>query len=922
MNLIYFIKLILKNVILIGAVAVFMAILVFLMTRNQEKTYSSDMVIYTGLATGYDIESGSDSKYDHFGTNAKFDLLINIIKSRKTLEETAIRLMTQHLMLEQPQSIYCTRETWDAINKEVPREVKSLIHYQNDLFTGKGYDLPGRQTDAAKSSNTPKEDSLKVLPQTVWVTKTIMKSEMVAEKVRKGQSEPKYYKVRAGDYPLEIAKRNGLSLEQLIALNKAEDFPLHGGQSICVGQVGDEYYIDSLVEKLVPFDTLVEEFVDSLGDFGGYMDVEQEGEEEFSQAQINPIDQMDSIAQNFDHIYDEALSQVQAFERSVANLIKYKEKDESNYIYTTLQSSNPVYGVQKISRIKASRMQNSDLLKLSFESNDQGVCQQTLMIITEVFKKQYQSIKGAQTSMVSDYFRRQRDAAKARLDTLEEYNKKYRMEHSIINYNEQTKFISEQNELLDQSWYDESATLSSAKAALTSLESKMDDYSQNLIQRADLLNLRSQLSRLTHLLSIEEVQVNPDIEKMTKYRQDKEQVQVMMDKVMNDAFQSKRTTEGINMETILSLWLGEVVKVEESKARYDVIKKHKQDYLAKYDRFAPLGSELTKIERQIGLAEQEYLTRIHSLDLSLMKQKSNEQSNIQTLDEPYFPIKPRSSKRMITVIAAFMAGLFLTTAAIILLEFIDTSIKFPERAEELTKSKLIGAFPKIPKRPDKQINYPLITSRLIDMASQKIKLEELKRPPSENPFMILLISTRQQEGKSFIASKLVEKFRAVGHRVLYIKPFEQAPQEEFEDQFKKSIEENQSWDFEYEIPDNFMSIGSVNELLRNYTFMTRGYHYIFVELPALLSSDYPAALAASADLSLLVCRATRTWNKADDEVLDIYKTNSKQTVFSLINGVQVDNLESIIGEIPRSRSFIRSLMKKVVNLDLNFTKRF
>ncbi len=97
--------------------------------------------------------------------------------------------------------------------------------------------------------------------------------------------------------------------------------------------------------------------------------------------------------------------------------------------------------------------------------------------------------------------------------------------------------------------------------------------------------------------------------------------------------------------------------------------------------------------------------------------------------------------------------------------------------------------------------------------------------------------------------------------------------------------------------------------------MTRGYDYIFLELPALLSSEYPAVLATSADLSLLVCRATRVWNRADDEVLDVYKSNSKQTVYSLLNGTQVDNLESIIGEIPKKRSWLRKLAKKIINFD-------
>jgi len=916
MNLIFFIRLILKNAFLIGGVAIFMAILVFFMMGNKPETYSSEMVIYTGLATGYDIESGSDTRYDHFATNAKFDNLINIIRSRQTQEETAIRLMTQHLMLEKPDTRFCLNETWDAIREEVPREVMSLIHFPDDIINDEGYDLPGRvisDLDNERSSepeNQVESDDMISVPQTKWVTKTVMQTQMVVEQIRKVRSQPKYYKVKAGDYPVNIAKRFGLSFEQLKALNDPDDFPIYGGQTILVGKGENEYYVDTLVEVEVPVDTLVEELVPQIPD------------DEFYRPQVNPVKQMDSVSQNFDDIYDEALSHIQDYERSVANLIRYKNKDESNYIYTTLQSSNDIYGVEKISKIRASRVQNSDLLRLTYESHDQGVCQQTLKIITEVSKKQFQSIKGAQTSMVSDYFRRQRDAAKVRLDSLEDLNMRFRMDNRIINYDEQTKFIAEQNELMDRDWYEESATLSAAKAALYSLESEMDEYSKNLIQRSELMDLRGELSRLTRLISMEEIRVDPDIETMANYRLEKEKIQQQMDGYMNAAFQSKRTTAGIDMQSVLIKWLDMVVAVEESRAKYDVKSLQKREFMGKYDRFAPLGSTLTKIERGIDLAEQEYLIQTHSLDLSLMKQKNIEQSNIRTLDEPYFPIKPNPSKRMLAVIAAFMAGLFLTSGAIILLEFLDTSIKLPERVEELTKNKLIGAYPKIPVRIDSKIDYPLITARLIDMISQKIKLSELNRSATDKPFLIMMISTRPREGKTFLTSQMVDKFRAVGHRVLYIKPFEQKQKEEFDEQFRKYSEENQSWDFEYEIPDNFMSISSINELLRNYSFITRGYHYIFVELPALLSSDYPTALATEADLSLLVCRATRTWNRADDEVLDVYKTNSKQTVYSMLNGVHVNNLEGIIGEIPQKRSLIRKLIKKVINFDFKIARSF
>ncbi|MEA1875442.1 MAG: hypothetical protein U9N86_01135 [Bacteroidota bacterium] len=922
MNLIYFIKLILRNIILIGAVGVFMAVSVYIMTRNQPDTYSSQTILYTGLATGFDIESQSGWKYDLFGTNAKFDNLLNIIKIRKTQEETAIRLMVQHLMLERPDPGYCLRSTWNDIQEKAPREVKNLIHFQGNVLEGLGYDMPKRKVTETQQTKEPIADS--TTPRYRWVKKTVMKTEMVSKQKRKVRSTPKYYLLKAGDYPIDVAQRNGLSLAQLRALNGGDSFRFQGGQSICVGKAEQEYFIPVVVPVEVAVDTLVRELVESVAEDTGEPFVEEEYSPDKEDYEIasDPTDQMNYVEDNFDAIHSEALSKVQAFERSVQNLIKYKNSNQSNYVYTTLQSSHPFYSVKKIAKVKAVRMQNSDFLKLTFTSEDPGVCRQTLKYITDVSKANFQSIKGAQTSLVSDYFRAQRDIAKARLDSLEDYIKEYRMKNSVINYNEQTKAIAQQNELLDRDWYDESAKLSASKAALYSYESEMDDYAKSLSVRTALLDLRKEISSLLRRISFEEIKPMPDSALLASLKIERVKVERQMNQYVSSVYQTSRTTEGIDMKQMLGGWLTKVIEVEESRARFDVKTQQKKDFKKKYDTFAPLGSTLTKIERQINLVEQEYLRQIHSLDLSLMKQKNNEQSSIKPMDEPYFPTKPNASKRMFIVIAAFMAGLFLTAGIIILLEFLDTSIKFPEKAEELTKSKLIGAYPKIPLKPDPKIDYPQIKSRLIDMLSQRIKLEELQDPAIDKPYVVMILSTRQHEGKTLITSEIVEKFRAVGHKVLYIKPFEESPGREFEDQYRKHSEKNDSWDFEYEIPDNFISTGNVNELIRDYTFMTRSYNYIFIELPPLLRADYPSAIVAEANLSLLVCQAARTWNNADSEVLNLYKTNTKKKIFSLLNGTQITNLEGIIGEIPRKRSVIRKILKRIVYLDFKFSKGF
>lgn len=75
---------------------------VFYFTRNMQRQYQSSATVYTGLASGYSITDDGDTKIDYFQVNNAFDNLINTVKSRETIEEVALKLLAQHLILEKP----------------------------------------------------------------------------------------------------------------------------------------------------------------------------------------------------------------------------------------------------------------------------------------------------------------------------------------------------------------------------------------------------------------------------------------------------------------------------------------------------------------------------------------------------------------------------------------------------------------------------------------------------------------------------------------------------------------------------------------------------------------------------------------------------------------------------------------------------
>ena len=125
MTIIYFVRLILKHLALLILVPLLLGSMVILLTMNASFEYSSQTILYTGLATGSSIDM--EKKFNYQATNSAFDNLINIIKSRETQEEVAIRLLAFHLMLPEANPRYISKELFEEFKKKIPEDLYNYI---------------------------------------------------------------------------------------------------------------------------------------------------------------------------------------------------------------------------------------------------------------------------------------------------------------------------------------------------------------------------------------------------------------------------------------------------------------------------------------------------------------------------------------------------------------------------------------------------------------------------------------------------------------------------------------------------------------------------------------------------------------------------------------------------------------------------
>lgn len=105
------------------------ALIVMFNTRNMRKTYKVTTTIYTGVVSGYDIQSGVSERQDWNVINNAVDNLINIISSQTTLEHVSMRLFVQHLMYGDPNkdNNYIKASNYRNLVSRTPKEVLDLV---------------------------------------------------------------------------------------------------------------------------------------------------------------------------------------------------------------------------------------------------------------------------------------------------------------------------------------------------------------------------------------------------------------------------------------------------------------------------------------------------------------------------------------------------------------------------------------------------------------------------------------------------------------------------------------------------------------------------------------------------------------------------------------------------------------------------
>ena len=90
--------------------------------------------------------------------------------------------------------------------------------------------------------------------------------------------------------------------------------------------------------------------------------------------------------------------------------------------------------------------------------------------------------------------------------------------------------------------------------------------------------------------------------------------------------------------------------------------------------------------------------------------------------------------------------------------------------------------------------------------------------------------------------------------------------------------------------------------------------YVFIEMPSLIYHNYSSELVSKADMSVLICRSNRLWTEADKSVLDGLIKLTESRLSFIINGVEIKEVETVLGDLPKKRTSLRRKLKNIFQL--------
>lgn len=584
-----------------------------------------------------------------------------------------------------------------------------------------------------------------------------------------------------------------------------------------------------------------------------------------------------------------ALIDKNSLPKTIEKLELYKKASSRNFIFDLFNYTHPHYSYNALKSVLVTRMGNSDLVEISYKSNDPGITLNTVKLIKDELVFSYEDIRYKGANDVVSYYEKQLELQQKKLDKLENDLTNYNIENEVINYTEQTKAIAISHSNYEDRYEQTVRDLESSKNLIKKLESQFDTKSKLIKTNTEFIEALNEVStingKITELEAFNSDKALTSNSQLDKYKQLLKVAEMKLLGLSNNMTEYKFSKEGVAIDDMVNQWLTEIIRNAKAQAELKVLDERKADFEQKYKTLSPVGTQINRKEREIRVTEESYLEILHGLNLAKLKQKNIQltSASLNTITPPTFPLLSDGSKRGILTIAAFFGSIIFIIGLNLIIELLDRTLRDAERAKRLTKTPIFGAF-----TGNNQLKYRGFI-KACNRVSAAYTCNRLNRfLHNGKPAYINILSIEEKEGKSFVIKYLKEQWEEQGLNVVCM-----------------VAEKDFAVDSSFLLANNFDFFGISNDT-----------DIVVIEHLSMQSNTIPSELLKKADINLLIVNACRVWKNSDDEYLKYLKEMKEEApLYMYLNNAKREAVEDFTGPLP-PKSSMRNLTNRIIYLGL------
>lgn len=587
-----------------------------------------------------------------------------------------------------------------------------------------------------------------------------------------------------------------------------------------------------------------------------------------------------------------------SLDKTIKNLTNYRKENSNNFVYSIFNRPYPFYSYNALDAIIIKRLGTSDIIELVYTSADPGITQNTLRILEDELLKAYENLRFSATNSAIAYFEEQVKRTKKELTNEEDDLTNYSVDKQVINYTEQSKALALTKYGADDRMEGLQRTYESAIALRKMLEDKMDIRAKiirsntNLLQELEKVSTLNQSILEQEIFTTEKNQINSN-----KLQNEKDALKKAEDKIshisdnLNEYGFSK---EGVGIQDMVTEWLLACINEAKAQAEVQVLIDRQDEIVNQYKEFSPVGTQIKRKERAVGIAEDTYRQQLAGLSEAHLRLQNIKMTtaNLQIIAPPEYPLTDNGRKRIFYILAAFIGSWIFICSYFLLIELIDRTLRDPERSKRLTGLSVIAAFNGISNL--KYRGFLKACNRLAAAYCCR-QLNNYLKP--DRPTVINLLSMEEREGKSFLAKYFIDYWQTEGMQVRFVQ-----------------------YNNDFDIKDrNYVQAQELSDFwILNEAEKTPD--IILIEYPAICSSTLPMPVLKKADFNLLIANACRLWGRDDDSRLKPFTAElEKGTLFLYLNNADREVVESFTGELP-PQTPVHSFFSRLAQLGLTSKK--